>query len=61
MVLLMVFATYYRIFIKRDYLIKMEVNCDPTKEICLIKESDEENASPVHYKIIEQKAYSLNE
>ena len=42
-------ATYYRIMIKRDYIISAQQECDPTSEACFVSacdpESDEECAA----------------
>jgi hypothetical protein len=59
--------TYYKIMIKRDYLISAEANCDPTVEKCFIYVCDpsveectgkpEEDTS--YYKIIKRKAFNI--
>ncbi len=55
---LMVSATYHRIFIKGDYIIKMEIACDSREETCLVKPPVEGDGA-IHYKVIEQKAYNF--
>jgi hypothetical protein len=61
--------TYYRIMVKRDYLISAEAGCDPTSEKCFVYVCDpkvdgdtctgnpEEDTS--YYKIIKRKAFNI--
>lgn len=59
--------TYYRIVIKRDYLISAEADCDPTSEKCFVYVCDpaseectgdpEEDTS--YYKIMKRKAFNV--
>ena len=59
--------TYYRIVIKRDYLISAEADCDPTIEKCFVYVCDpsaeecvgnpEEDTS--YYKVMERKAFNV--
>lgn len=59
--------TYYRIMIKRDYIISAEANCDPTAEKCFVYVCDptaeecagnpEEDTS--YYKIIKKRAANI--
>ncbi len=59
--------TYYRIVVKRDYLISAEADCDPYTEECFVYNCDpqteectgnlEEDTS--YYKIIKKKAYNI--
>jgi hypothetical protein len=60
--------TYYRVFIIKDYYIKMETSCDPAKEKCFIRtcdpETDDECPNDMderidYYKIIEKKAGAI--
>lgn len=54
--------TFYRVMIKKDYLINMEVACDPTVEKCFQRlcdpESEEcanaDNPEMIYYKILEK-------
>lgn len=54
----MVGATYQRIFVRNDYIIKMAVDCNPQSETCLAKPADN-GGETVYYKTLEQKAYDL--
>lgn len=64
-VLVVLFLTYYKIFISKNYEISFEVSCDPEKESCFIYECDpitEGDCSdqPVdYYKLIERKAFDI--
>lgn len=40
MIALSVAATYWRIMIKKDYIISSQVDCDPYTEVCFIWECD---------------------
>jgi hypothetical protein len=64
-------ATYYRIFVKRDYIISAQTDCDPLEENCYVWECDP-NATDEsekctgdpekdiwYYKIINRKAYNI--
>lgn len=61
-------ATYYRTFVARDYLVTMEVLCDPLQERCFVRPSEESSSSEVtevteakdeYYKIVTKKASQL--
>jgi hypothetical protein len=67
-ILVSVGFTYYKIFILKDYIIKLEAGCDPTKEKCFIRECDPETDEECpanlderisYYKIIEKKASAI--
>lgn len=59
--------TYYRIMIKKDYLISAETGCDPYSEKCFIyvcdPKTEECSGDPeediFYYKIIKRKAYNI--
>jgi hypothetical protein len=59
--------TYYRIMIKRDYLISAEAECDPYAEKCFIYECDPETEEctgdpeedTYYYKLIKRKAFNI--
>ena len=64
-------ATYYRIFVKKDYIISAEMDCDPLEENCFVWECDPESnkegeactGNPEedvwYYKIIHRKAFNI--
>lgn len=63
-------ATYYRIFIKKDYVISSEIDCDPTVENCYLWECDpavdgegvctgDPDDDIWYYKILNRKAYNI--
>jgi len=64
-------ATYWRIFVKKDYLISNEVDCDPYSEKCFIWECDptstvegeactgDPESDVWYYKIAERKAANI--
>lgn len=64
-------ATYWRVFVKKDYLISNQVDCDPYTEKCFIwrcdpnstKEGETCTGEPDkdiwYYKVIERKAYNI--
>jgi hypothetical protein len=63
-----VIFTFYRIFILKDYYIRMEMSCDPAEEKCFVRtcdpDSDSECPADVnertdYYKIIEKKAIAI--
>lgn len=64
-------ATFYRMFVARDYVVTMETVCDPSVSTCFARDMCEtedgvcgENDSPVetmYYKIVERKAYAFPE
>lgn len=64
-------ATFYRIFIARDYFVLMETVCDPSASACFARDICEtedgmcaEGDVPVeteYYKIVERKAFSFPE
>jgi len=70
-VALSVFATFYRIFIARDYLVDIEVTCSPERSACFARdicdtedESCGEEDVPTetsYYKTVERKAYAFPE
>jgi hypothetical protein len=46
-------ATYYRIFIEKDYSMKSHVACDPKTESCFVEACDQDvDCSPSYYKIV---------
>lgn len=59
--------TYYRIMIKKDYLVQAELNCDPYTETCFVyncdPEAEECTGDPEedtwYYKTIEKRAYNI--
>ena len=59
MIVWSVWATYDRIVIKHDYLVSIEVPCDPITESCFVLE--EEGEDTYFYKIVEKSAYNLPE
>jgi len=62
-------VTYWRIMVKRDYIISAQQECDPTTEACFVSscdpESDEECAATpeeertTYYKIINKNAQNI--
>jgi hypothetical protein len=63
-----VFATYYRYFIKKDYYIEAQTDCDPSMEACFVSVCDpetdpecpqEESERAYYYKLIKKKASSI--
>jgi hypothetical protein len=62
-------ATYYRIFIARDYAVMLETVCDPISSACFARDICEtedgicgEGDIPVettYYKVVERKAYAF--
>lgn len=60
-------VTYYRIMIKRDYIIFAEADCDPTTEKCFVYVCDSEMEECIgdpeqdtsYYKIIKKKAANI--
>lgn len=71
MFLLLIFGsvafTYYKIMVKKNYLISMEINCDPYEEKCFVYKcnpAQEECAGDSeedswYYKIINKKAFNI--
>lgn len=59
--------TYFRIVVKRDYMISAETDCDPYAEECFIYECDpnteectgDPEEDTWYYKIIKRKAYNI--
>jgi len=60
--------SFYKFYLLKDYYLKLETVCDPTKEACFIYECDpaEDSQCPEnpdervsYYKLIEKKAYAL--
>jgi hypothetical protein len=51
-------VSYYRIFISKDYLVAIEVDCDALTEACY-EYTDEESGEVSYYKTIEKPAYAL--
>jgi hypothetical protein len=59
--------TYYRIIVKRDYIIEAQTDCDPTIEKCFIYHCDpaaeecsgDETQDTSYYKISKRKAYMI--
>jgi len=45
-----VVATYYRVFVARDYQVVAEIECDPETESCFVWE--DENGEVSYYKLI---------
>ena len=63
LVVLVIITTYYKVFIKHNYLVDIEVPCNPSLEYCFIGEFDSESDdtcidNSYSYKLIEKKAYS---
>ena len=63
LIVLVIITTYYKVFIKHDYLVDIEIPCDPNVEYCFIGECDSESDNTCidnsyNYKIVEKKAYS---
>jgi len=63
-------VTYYRIFIKRDYIISAEMDCDPLEENCYLWICDpavdgegyctgDPEEDTWYYKILNRKAYNI--
>jgi hypothetical protein len=58
-VILTTAAMYYRVFVLKDYMVSIEVPCDPEAgESCFIY-IDEESEEEILYKIVEKPAYLL--
>ena len=55
LILWAVWATYDRIYFKKNYMILVEVSCNPETEVCYTSEEDES----YFYKIVEKPAYNL--
>lgn len=58
-----IITTYYKIFVKHDYLVDIEVPCDSSLEYCFVGECDSLSDdtcidNSYNYKTIEKKAYS---
>lgn len=61
--------TYYRIMVKRDYIISAQIDCDPAKEACFVSECDPESDSEcadtpedertTYYKTIKKNAKNI--
>lgn len=51
-------ATYYRVFVKEDYLISAEISCDPQVESCFVWPGEDGEADS-YYKIIKKKAANI--
>lgn len=56
LVIFSIVATYYRVFVKEDYLISAEISCDPAIESCFVWEEEGETS---YYKIIKKKAANI--
>lgn len=61
-------ATYWRVFLKKDYMISAQVDCDPATEACFIWECDPETPGECtgdpeediwYYEIIKKKAANI--
>ncbi|QQS15685.1 MAG: hypothetical protein IPK84_04975 [Candidatus Moraniibacteriota bacterium] len=71
LVTLSIFATFYRVFIAKDYLVDIEVSCSPERAACFARDicdTDDESCGeddiPIetsYYKIVERKAYNFPE
>ncbi len=67
LILVSVFATYYRIFVRHNYQILAEVSCDPTTESCFVYQCDSEagecTGDPAedtsYYKLLEKNASKM--
>ncbi len=67
-VVTVVLATYFRMFVFKNYEILQEVDCDPSGESCFVWECDPEfeecSGDPAenvfYYKIIRRNAFSFN-
>lgn len=51
-------ATYYKMMIKRDYILSVQIDCDPYSEECFIDDSGEDTW---YYKVLNKKAYNIPE
>lgn len=63
LIILVIVSTYYKVFIKHDYLVDIEIPCDPNLEYCFVGECDSLSDdtcidNSYNYKIVEKKAYS---
>ena len=61
-------VTFYRVMILKRYYVKLEIECNPEKEKCFVRECDPQSDSECpenvderasYYKIINKKAYIL--
>ncbi|MFZ2190178.1 MAG: hypothetical protein WA057_02730 [Candidatus Magasanikiibacteriota bacterium] len=67
LIIVVLVFTFYKFIVAKDYYIRFETTCEPTKEYCFVKEcnSEEEEcpADPAegisYYKIIEEKASAI--
>lgn len=61
-------ATYYRIFVARDYIVQAEIDCDPKTESCFVYICDPEEEECTgdieedtwYYKLISKKAANID-
>lgn len=51
-------ASYLRFVVNKDYLMSVEVPCDPSVDSCYFYE-DEETGEPILFKLIERPAHDL--
>lgn len=61
MFVLMVGFNYHRIFIRGDYIIKMEVDCDPLVETCITRDGEDVSMEDLFYKIKQAKAIEFKD
>ncbi|HBU07509.1 MAG TPA: hypothetical protein DEB09_05510 [Candidatus Magasanikbacteria bacterium] len=67
LIVIVVVFTFYKFIIAKDYYIRLETTCEPTKEHCFVNECNPEEeecpADPAegisYYKIIEEKASAI--
>jgi hypothetical protein len=67
LVVISIVATYYRIFVRHDYQILMEISCDPTAEPCFVYQCDPEieectgdpEEDTWYYKLLEKNASKM--
>lgn len=55
-----VWATYDRIYVRRDYQIHAEIECNPEINSCFVWE-DEETGEPWYYALIEKSAANIDD
>jgi len=68
LIFIIVIFCFYKFYFQKDYLVRSEVECDPTAEKCFVSTCDpaSDNECPEkldervsYYKFIEEKAYSV--
>lgn len=66
-IILSIGATYWRIMVKRDFVVEMQVDCDPASEVCFVGECDPEveqctgdpEQDTYYYKMLSKKAANM--